>query len=69
MLQMVAANPALQGVHVVMRDFIQQGLPEWILPTFAEMLQNNNPTFGVLQGETLHGILRAPTPCQDAAPP
>lgn len=50
-LQMVAANPALQGVHVVVPALIQQGLPEWVLPTFAEMLQGNGPTFGVLQGE------------------
>lgn len=57
-LEMVAANPMLQGTHVVNRALVQQGLERIEQPTvrkyastaLVEMLQGTGPSFAVLQG-------------------
>lgn len=57
-LQMVAANPMLQGAHVVQRALIQHGLDQMEQPTLrklataglADMLQGTGPNFSLLQG-------------------
>ena len=57
-LEMVAANPVLQGAHVEHRALVEQGLELVDQPTvrkyastaLAEMLQGTGPSFGLLQG-------------------
>lgn len=57
-LDMVAANPVLQGAHVVNRALVQQGVDrieqltvrKYATSALAEMLQGTGPSFAVLQG-------------------
>ena len=73
-LEMVAANSALQGAHVILRELIQQGLNSSITqPTIrevaskalSEMVQGTGPSFAILQGARPPAVpssLRGPVP-------
>ena len=70
-LSMVAANPVLQGAHVVQRSLIQQGLDQMDqLPQvrklatagLADMLQGTGPNFSLLNGAPSTRINRVPAP-------
>ena len=58
-LDMVAQNPVLQQVHVVLQHLVQQGLEhiespqlrKVALATFTDLLQGGGPSFAMLQGE------------------
>ena len=68
---MVAANPVLQGAHVVQRALVQQGIDrieslnvrKYASTVLVEMLQGTGPSFAILQGACVFRLCLVPS-CQ-----
>ena len=69
MLEAVAANPALQGAHVIMMALVKQGIEgetpavrQCAVEALAEMYNGTGLSFSVLKGsfETRYHLMRCP---------